>query len=388
MKKKDNGKGLDLSEIITTKEVYKIARKTGFVKRAGGKINPFDFLMTLVFRLSTPIPSALELISSLLNTNVSRSGIHQRFTDKSTLFFRCCLQLIMSRQLMKFQPIEIKLLQPFNRVLIFDSSSWDISPQLKDIFPGSGGSASDANCKIQVCYDYKSGSILLLDDMKGTIPDQKYSKNIGLIVEKGDLAISDLGYWSFETFYKIENKGGFFVNRFNNQVNIWQMLNGEYVKLKLEDILAKQTGNSVEIEVIIRGNKKEEYLKMRLIAFRAPEETANMRRKRLYDQAKKNGSTPSKKNLELCDWSIFGTNATKELLPGEMIRSIYRIRWCIELIFKSWKSILRIHQSNVHKNHHRLKCELYAKFILIVIVHTVHQYLQCDAWKKKERNKF
>lgn len=378
-------KRLDLSKIITPNEVYKIARETGFVQRAGGKINPFDFLMTLVFRLSTSIPSALELIISLLNIDISRSGIHQRFTEKTTLFLKCCLQVIMVKRIFEYQAISTELFQPFNRVIISDSSSWDISPQLKDIFPGSGGSASEANCKIQFCYDYKSGSVILLEEMKGTIPDQEYSKNIELIIEEGDLSVTDLGYWLFETFYKIDRKGGFFVNRFNNQVNIWQVVNGEHVKLKLEDILHKQRGNSVEIEVIIRGSKKEEYLKVRLIAFRIPEETANMRRKRLYEQAKKKGYTPRKKSLRLCDWSIFVTNASEELLPGEMIRSIYRIRWCIELIFKSWKSTLRIHQSNVRNNHYRLRCELYAKFILIVIVHTVHQHLQSYVWNKKRK---
>jgi hypothetical protein len=186
-------------------------------------------------------------------------------------------------------------------------------------------------------------------------------------------------------FKEIESKGGFFVSRFNNQVNIYQRLDDKYVKLILEDILEEQASRSVEIEVILLGKKKGEYLKVRLIGFRVPEESANMRRKRLREQAKKKGRTPNKKSLQLCDWSIFVTNAGEELLPGEMIRSIYRIRWSIELIFKSWKSTLRIHQSNVQNNPHRLRCELYAKFIMIVIVHTVHQHLQYYIWHKKRK---
>lgn len=79
------------------------------------------------------------------------------------------------------------------------------------------------------------------------------------------------------------------------------------------------------------------------------------------------------------------TNASEEIVPGEMIRSIYRIRWCVELIFKSWKSILRMHQSNVRKNHYRLKCELYAKLILAVITHTIHHHLQHSLWNKERR---
>lgn len=94
---------------------------------------------------------------------------------------------------------------------------------------------------------------------------------------------------------------------------------------------------------------------------------------------------PTQKTLNLCDWSIFVTNAPAPLLPGEMVRSLYRVRWCIELIFKSWRSIMRIHLSSVRKNHYRLKCELYAKLILATIVHTTHHHLQSYLWHKEKR---
>lgn len=376
---------LDLSKIITPEEVYKIAKETKFIQRSGGKINPFDFFMTLVFRMSSSIPPGLRLITSILNMQVSRSAVHQKFTEKGCLFFKRCLQIIMLKRILQAQPIETELLKPFNRVLVFDSSSWDICAKLKDIFSGSGGSASEANCKIQVGYDYKSGSIFLVEDMKGTLPDQKYGKIISTFIQKGDLTISDLGYWSFETFHEIDKKGGFWLSRFNTGVKIWKLLDGEYKELKLEEILKNQTANSVEIECQIRGENKGEWLKVRLIAFRAPEEVANLRRMKLKKRATKEGRVPSQKNLDLCDWSLFTTNAPEELLPGDMIRSLYRVRWCVELIFKSWKSILRMHLSNVQKNHYRLKCELYAKFTLAVIVHTIHQHLHSHLWHKEKR---
>jgi len=377
-------KKIDMSKIITPEEVYQAARETGFLKRVGGKINPFDMLMTLVFRMSQVLPPALSLIISFMKTKVSRSGLHQRFTEKASLFFRRCLQLIMIKRLMEAAPLNSDLLQPFNRVLIIDSSSWDVSSQLKDIFPGSGGSASSANCKLQSVYDYKSGSIVLLEDRQGIEPDQKYSKKIVSLVQEGDLVIPDLGYWSFETKYGIDRKGGFFLSRFNSIMNIWDMRNDEFIKLDLPSILECQVARSIEMEVYLRGENGKK-LKIRLIGFRVPEEVANMRRKRLKEQARKKGYTTSKKSLKLSDWSLFVTNASEKLVPGEMIRSIYRVRWCVELLFKSWKSILRVHQSNVRKNHNRFKCELYAKLILAVIIHTMHHHLHHYMWNKKRR---
>jgi hypothetical protein len=143
--------------------------------------------------------------------------------------------------------------------------------------------------------------------------------------------------------------------------------------------------DSVEIECHLRGENKNDCLKIRLIAFRVPGEVANLRRMKLIKGAKKKGRVACQKNLDLCDWSLFITNAPEELLPGDMIRSLYRVRWCIELIFKSWRSILRMHLSNVQENHYRLKCELYAKFILAIIVHTIHQHLHSYLWHKEKR---
>lgn len=379
-------KQIDFSKIITPHEVYKAARETKFMQRAGGKIDPFDFLMTMVFRLATSTAPGLGLITSLLNKTVSRSGVNQRFTEQCCVFFRRCLQIIMMKIILEAQPIEVGLLRPFNRVLIYDSCRWDIASGLKDIFPGLGGCASDANCKLQVGYDFKSGSVLLAEDVKGTLPDQGYSKNIALLTQKNDLTITDLGYWVFNTFYQIDSKGGFFLSRFSTQVNVWKSIDGEYKELDLAKTLNKQTSDSVEIDCLIRekGNK-DRWLNLRLIAFRAPEEVANLRRKKLKDQAKKKRRTPNQRCLDLCDWSIFVTNASAQLLPGEMARSLYRVRWCVELIFKSWQSILRMHLSNVRKNHYRFKCELYAKLILATIVHSTHHHLQSYLWHKEKR---
>jgi hypothetical protein len=377
-------KDIDFAKIITHQEVYKAARETKFVKRAGGKIDPFDFLTAMVFRLATSVAPGLGLICSLLKKKVSRQGVDQKFTEQACSFFKRCLQIIMMKAILKAQPIEVKLLQPFKRVLIYDSCSWDIACGLKDIFPGSGGSASDANCKLQTGYDFKSGSVLLVEDMKGTLPDQRYGKDIALSTQKDDLIIVDLGYWSFEAFHQIDRKGGFFLSRFNTQVNLWKLVNGEYKELELQETLKNQTSNSVEIDCLIRESGKDNWLGIRLIAFRAPEEVANQRRKKLKTQAKKKGTVPSQKSLALCGWSIFATNAPAQLLPGQMVRSLYRVRWCLELIFKSWQSILRMHLSNVRENSNRFKCELYAKLILATIVHATHHHLQSYLWHKEK----
>ena len=364
--------------------MIKAAREVGFLKRDGGKIKPFDFLVTLVFRISHSFPAALSLIITFLDRPVSRSALQQKFTEKATLLLKKCLQLVMIKQFMQAKVVATPLLEYFKNVIVIDSSSWDISEKLKDIFPGSGGSASKANCKLQCAYDYKSGSIVLLEDRKGTEPDQKYSQNIVSLIQTGALFLFDLGYWCFNTFYEIASKGAYFVSRYNNIVNFWSSLNGEDIKLDLVNTLQNIQFNSVELEGYIKDDQKCK-VDVRLICFRAPKAVADERKRKLRAQAKKKGRIPTKKSLLLCEWSLFITNASGEVIPGEMIRSIYRVRWSIELIFKSWKSILRMHQCNVRNNVNRLKCELYAKLIFAVITHIIHSKLHSYLWNKESR---
>lgn len=372
-----------LNEILTRKEVYKIAKETCFLQRLR-ILCPFNFLMTLIFRFLSSYPPALRLMGSILEINISRSGLSQRFTEKAAAFVKRCLQEIILKQNMKEQPVQTALFNNFNRILIADSSSWDVSPQLKEIYTGSGGSASKANCKLQFCYDYKMGTIIFFEDTKGTEPDQKYGKQLKDFVSENDLILRDMGYSSYEAFSDIHNKKAYFCSRFNTTSGIWQIQKDQFVRLNLENFLKKQTHSGIELNVFLKGKKEGECIPVRLIAFRVPEEIGNLRRKKLHRQAAKKGRTCSPKNLYLCDWSIFITNASETLIPAKMIRSIYRIRWSIELVFKSWKSVLKIHESNVKTNHYRFQCELYAKLILAVMVHSIYQKAQHYAWSTKK----
>ena len=65
-----------------------------------------------------------------------------------------------------------------------------------------------------------------------------------------------------------------------------------------------------------------------------------------------------------------------------MVYPLYRLRWQIELLFKQLKSVLRIHQSNTGRES-RLRCELFGKLLMAVLVHRVHAFLQGDLWNSQ-----
>ncbi len=351
--------------------------------RAGGKIDACELLFALVFRGMASVPVGLGLLTSFLNCLVSRPALHERFNERTVKFFRACLGAMLLKRVNKGVGISTKLTAGFSEILIIDSTSWDIPEHLQWIFPGSGGSASKANCKLQFCYDYKTGEFRMLEDTAGSLPDQKYSRNIGGLINEAGLVIFDLGYWAFFTFRDVAENGGFFLSRLNTQVNLWIRKGEEFAVLDLSALLSGYSGRAIEADVCLRKGK--DTIDVRLAAWRVPEEVANLRRMRLRENARKKGRAVSKKCLLFCDWSVFITNADKKMLPATMMRTCYRVRWSVELVFKSWKSVLRIHRTNVKKNEHRLKCELYAKMILAVIIHRIHHHVNSHLWVTQKR---
>ena len=65
----------------------------------------------------------------------------------------------------------------------------------------------------------------------------------------------------------------------------------------------------------------------------------------------------------------------------------YRLRWSIELLFKQFKSTLKLHEWS-HGNEHRLQCEILGTLIVAAIIMTFHGLAQALIWKKdKYKNK-
>jgi len=364
--------------------VLNIAKKTKFLQRKGGKIDCYDLLLTLVFRTASSLPIGLGLLTTFLNCLVSRTALHKKFNERSVLFFKKCLFLVMSKRLTESMAPDISVFNKFNEVMIIDSSRWDIPDHMSWLFAGYGGSASKANCKIQLCYDYKTGEAKIIQATRGTIADQKYGRALPIIASKGMLFIFDLGYWVFDILKDIRDKKAFFLSRYRTQVELWIFdKNDKPVRLNFIEWLNSQQKNAVELQAYIQ--KYNEYLPVRVIAWKMPEEIANRRRMDLKYKAQKKGRTPKSHSLAFCSWSVFATNADDSLISGEMIRTCYRIRWNIELIFKAWKSVLNIHKTNVKTNTNRFRCELYAKLILTVIIHRLYKYIHLLMWKAEKR---
>jgi len=186
------------------------------------------------------------------------------------------------------------LQKSFRRVLLVDSSSWDISEKLRSVLPGSGGAASAANCKLQAVYDYKHGDLTFLDVTAGTVPDNRYTDHIPDLLQKGDLLLIDQGYFKLSTLADIIAKGAFFLTRFLVRTILQDTVTQKPIDLAKH--LRQVRTNACEMNVLMGGEKLSQ-VACRLIALRVSEQVANERRRRLRKEAKKKGRVVSKYHL-------------------------------------------------------------------------------------------
>lgn len=109
-------------------------------------------------------------------------------------------------------------------------------------------------------------------------------------------------------------------------------------------------------------------LPVRLIMIRVPEEVVEQRRERLAQEAKDKSKAVRPLQWELAQWTLIVTNALAKRLGPIQALILLRERWTIELLFKLWKSQVKIDQwRSAHP--WRVLCELYAKLIAVVIQH-------------------
>ena len=105
---------------------------------------------------------------------------------------------------------------------------------------------------------------------------------------------------------------------------------------------------------------------MRLIIELVPEEVLATRMQKVNKYNKKKGHQTGKEYKNRARFNLFITNITEEMLNGEAIVKIYRIRWQIELIFKTWKSVFGLDNIGQMK-YERLMCILNTRLLLILI---------------------
>jgi hypothetical protein len=395
-KEKEIGQEIDrfieeVTHFFNQEIIEAAARSTGFVERES-KLTGLLFLSIFTFGMSIYGTPTLEELIGLLNKivpglTISRQGLHERINKKAVDFFEHMLSVAIKIQIPS--TLNIKgLLKNFKRVLILDSTSFELPENLAEVFKGSGGDASEAAVKIQFCYDLKSAQFYYLIQ-EGVSADNKYANGFVNHVREGDLIIKDLGYFNTQVFIAIAEQGGYYLSRLKSRVRLYvKDRQGRFVKFDLIGFLKRVApGQLVEIEVFLRHGKH--YTPTRLVIQTVPEPVKNKRLRKLNEANRKKGRTTSQETKVLQGFNLHISNAPEELLVKEHFRTLYGIRWQVELIFKNWKSNFKLDSVSGMKEE-RIKCMLYAKllftFISMKIIYLARNFMWL--YHKKEVSEY
>ncbi|WP_426589693.1 IS4 family transposase [Mucilaginibacter sp. R-33] len=345
-------------------KLSELARKSGFLQRQS-KLKPSEFIDTLMFsdldHSQLSLQDCCNDLAQQHQKSLSKVGLHKRFNTRTLDFLKSVLSTQMA---LKLDHGQLNSWQPFSRVLIADSSKFTLPDQFAEDYPGFGNFGVSSIMNIQYSFDLKHGNWENLELTKATENDQSHSGKTLDRICKDELHIRDLGFVTLEYLARVIKEEAFFLNRPHPQVKFVQCSNGKQIDwVKLYQKM-QNNNNHFDTEVIVGTGK--DAITCRLIALPVPEAVWSERIRKAEQKAKSQKSKLTDKYKTRCKFSVFITNTTKESLNAAAIIQLYRLRWQIELVFKTWKSLFGIHQIKAVKKD-RLECQLIAKFIWILL---------------------
>lgn len=346
-----------------------MARETGFIKRKG-RIDAGIFAKLLIFNeLDQSRLSLLDLkldLQSYFGCKISREAIHKRFSPEALNFLKALLAKLLEFRLTKFE-WSSSLAGCFNRLLIKDSSKFTISNTFAGDYPGFGGfHKGNAIMNIQYEYDLLTGNWASLNFTKATRNDQQDSKETLGKIEKNDLLVRDLGYVTMTYMNGVVKNEAYFLNRLATSINVYSYKDEECQSInwaELDKQFEKNALSKMELDVVLTTKHK---LGARMVLTPVPKQVYCQRIKNASKHAKSKGCQLSKEYKIKARYNIFITNVPKKQLSFQDITQLYRLRWQIEIVFKSWKSNLSLHQTKKVKKE-RFECQLIARIIWALV---------------------
>lgn len=315
------------------------AREVPVVQRRR-KFTPATLARTFILGfLDKPRASDEELARTamLCGVSVTTQAVEQRFTDTMATFLETLFRKAVCQRVQADRTLA-PLVERFPAVILQDSTTITLPAELRDRFPGCGGSygGGQAAMKLQVQLDLRHGGLSAVAIEAGRDCDQKTPLQAAPRPD-ASLRIADLGYFDTEVFQEVQQSQGFWLSRLAFGTDIFTA-EGEPIA-RIEDLFAPAEAVVDRPILLAKGAK----LPCRLVAWRVPQEVANRRRQKLIATARDKGNRPpSRERLAWCDWMIFVTNVPGDRLTPTEIAVLYGARWQIELMFKRWKSLGRV----------------------------------------------
>ena len=394
----------EINEIVnfyTPELVEKIAKQTDFVQRES-RLGGIEFLGIMTQGLFCFPDASLSQMSAMAKDinpelEISKQGFDERINEFGVSFLKSMFSKALELSTAKLINKEIPaLLDSFHKVHLLDSTYIPLPSKLSDVWSGYGGDGSKAGMKLQLMIEYKSGNYESIVTTDGVTSDQRYMGEVVKQIGFNELLIYDLGYSKQEYMIEISQRESYFVSRFNHQVNLYKSVIDDMTG---ENVLVEKAFRRFDLEMELRKldvskeslhefelwlSNSGELLKIRLIVESVPKSIVEQRIKKAKRKAGKKSRKPSAKYLYLQNWNLYITNIEKEKIVAKDIILLYKIRWQVEIVFKSWKSYHGLeHLEGKRKS--RIECFMYGRLIMIVIMCFLFNTIHRNVWNTQGR---
>ncbi len=359
---------MKINQIEITKKLSNLKLKEGskltnFIKREGGNPDSYrdtseayiiSFFMMILSGGTTLLHWTLQFCKLLDGLTLTEQGLEKKLQFRQVIPIAIGIAkwlLLKSIQLQlksntkeleenNLTPQELPL-NNFNRVLLQDSTCVNVPKNLAEFFPSSFTKKGvSATARVQLTMRLLSDNYDAISLGSFRDNDAGASADVLDIIQPNDLVLRDKGYWSLDVFVELDRRDCYFLSRLKYGVNLYDVLSKERIDLNKTLKKAKNNNDQIVDKQILIGAKHQ--LKVRLVAIRLPEAVAAERRRKAKQDrhSKTNHSEDYYERLVpiAIGRCIFITNIPKEILNGQQIVKIYRLRWRIEIIFKVWKS--------------------------------------------------
>lgn len=298
-------------------------------------------------------------IQTVLNVTISRGAFWERLATKKLHKILEKTVTSMIQDLASNVSVTTHLLSALgvNAILLLDSSSSGLPKAAKKKFPAPRNNVAPAAIKLHMCFDLFRGAVSWFKLTPATTHDRKGFPPLELLV--GKLIIFDLGYWDYLLLLEIMKAGGFFLTR-----------------VKCNAV--------IEVLKIIEGLPKANFEGHLLFNRRLPKKKSKIIE--VLGQFSQNGK-PLFSARVIGFWNPISKHyhwyVTNLLVPAKLIYPLYRLRWQIELVFKAFKSCLRL-ADLPSANSEIIHVLVYAALIANMIAHPIAHYLVLEG-KQEER---
>lgn len=365
-----------IQAIFDATKLKELSIKSGFVVNES-ELNGVKFA-NLCLRTIGEDGKMLSLIKlcvmlKILGARLCPQSLNERFNTRGVAFMKMLFEAVTKT---RFDISVLNVLSSFSQVNVEDSTQFTLPEKFASLYQGSGGSASGAALKIDCIQDLKGDKLdLVLRHGRQADSSMKLPKQI----EGKSLWLRDLGYWKYADFKRIKEAQAYFISRLKFGTKVYLSEDKDAQCIDLLSLIKKIKCNRVKDFQVFIGLKAR--VPVRLILQKVPKEVAEKKRLKLIKAARKKGQKVSKERLQFCDVNAIITNLKEEEWDAYDVMKLYKIRWQIEILFKVWKSVLKLGQVKEVKPE-RFLCLLYGQLIWTVINMKLFQAFKIEIWRK------